>query len=91
MSLSSARVIHLPTAVSQPVQQAPRRGRFPKCVTTLVAARFLVFQRVSERSELLKEIELLEHSARIAIDTANNLRREAAGVREKVRACGVAL
>ena len=76
MSLSSARVIKLPTAAAASVKQARRRGPLPSYVSSFCDA-------LQKRAELLKEIQLLTNGARIAEDTAARMRREAEALRGK--------
>lgn len=84
MSLSSARIVKLPTAAAAPVKQASRRGPLPSSVSSFCDA-------LQKRAEFLKEIEFLTNGARIAEDTAARMRREAEALRGRVMMRGVAV
>lgn len=84
MSLSSARVISFPTAVLQPVQQAPRRGRFPKCVTKIAEARDL--SNLNETLDRYKnELAELERIGRRFITYAEECRYDAVALKQKIQ------
>lgn len=87
MSAQSARVIAFPVVISQPVQQVPRRGRYPKCVTTIREARIsLERQRVAQYQ---KEIDSLEGFSSILIEESVRAMRKAADLRKKVECLAV--
>ena len=76
MSLSSARIVPLPTAAPKPVKQSRRRGSLPSGVASFCAA----FQ---ERAECLKQLDFLEEGVRTFEATARRMRDEAEELRQK--------
>ncbi len=79
----AACVIPLPSAVAQPVLQVPRRGRFPKCVTTIREGRERSW-RLQRIVELEDEIAKFERIANNFNDHAERARLDAADLRQKV-------
>ena len=82
MPAQSARVIAFPNAVSKPVQQVPRRGRYPKFVTNIRDARILSERRQAALYQ--KEIDSLEGFSSILIEETVRVMRKAADLRKKV-------
>lgn len=60
---ASALVIPLPTATAAPVQNSPRRGRYPRNVMTLGRVRQLNF------CAQVKKQQQIEHAEKIASQT----------------------
>lgn len=79
---ATACVIPLPSAVAQAVQQVPRRGRFPKCVTTIQEGRFRSW-RLQRIAELESEIGKLEYVAKNLNAHAERARLDADELRHK--------
>lgn len=79
----AARVIPLPSAVTLPVLQVSRRGRFPKCVTTMQEARHHSY-RLQCIAELEGEIAKLERVAKNLDEHAAEARLDADELRRKV-------
>lgn len=79
----AARIIPLPSAVAQKVQQVQRRGRFPKFVTTIQEGRNRSW-RLQRIAELEGEIAKLERIAKNFNEHAEMARFDADSLRQKV-------
>ena len=80
---STASVTRLPTAASAPVQQPPRRGRFPRGVTHIREANYRSYlsQRIAEYQQ---ELTKLEGVARHLESHADRTWQEAAVLRQQI-------
>lgn len=59
-SSALAQVIPLPTAASEPVQQTPRRGRYPKKITHISDARYKRWD-AGQKERAAKELEFAQN------------------------------
>lgn len=69
---ASARILQLPTALPEPVQQHPRRGRYPKGVVSISRARHKRAYAQYLREQLDKKIHHAEAQAAVYAKAADD-------------------